>query len=61
MKYEGESNENLKSLYICKYKYLRFPFDSASYIVVQLRYRYSFDNCKVFMKFCRFPKLAAII
>ena len=29
--YEGESNGILKSLYLYKYKYLMFSFDSPSY------------------------------
>ena len=30
--YDGESNKNLKSFCLYKHKYLRFSFDSPSYI-----------------------------
>ena len=31
--YDGESNENLKYLYVYKYKLLRFSFDSPQYVL----------------------------
>ena len=36
-KYEGESKENIKHLYLYKYKLLRFSFDPPSHILFDMR------------------------